>query len=285
MTHRIFITGGNGFIGQYVQRRLDELQIPNTSYDPTLDIRDDVLDYHRLAEAVNDFDPTAIIHLAGMLGTHELWDATDAAIDVNIKGALNVGRVALAHEAKLVSIEQPHIWYNVYEATKLAARRMLTGMHYDRGLKVEYVTAHNAFGPGQHYGDGHPQKIIPTFATKAWLGEPIPIWGDGSQMVNLVYAGDVARLLVERALMSGTYPEQDFHAGVNELLSVNVVAGWVNQIVQMEGYAGGKLEYLDARLGEQNNFKYPYPDDIAYPFRFRFTDLAATVLSYQPLPY
>ena len=271
----IVVTGGEGFIGKYVQARCAELGIDAIPYD----ISDgfDILNYSRLEEFVHEEQADAIIHLAGALGTHELWDTTDKAIDVNIKGALNVGRAAHSRSARLVSIEQPHIWYNMYEATKFAAKRMLIGMHYDQGLSVEFVTAHNAYGPGQHHGEGHPQKIVPTFASKAWAGEPIPIWGDGKQMVNLVYAGDVADKLVERAITQAPpRPHKEYHAGVDRLHSVLFLAEIINNYTVND--AG--VEFLEMRRGEQG-VGYPTPNK-QYQYKFSYEKLYATVDSYRP---
>ena len=273
---RILITGGDGFIGKYVQSRAKELGIEYDVFDIATDITADITDYKRLQDYMYDYDHDAIIHLAGLLGTHELWDAAEDAIDVNIKGALNIGRLALEHDAKLVSIEQPHIWYNVYEATKFAARRMLTGLHYDLGLQVEFVTAHNAFGPGQHHGEGHPQKILPTFSTKAWAGEPIPLWGDGEQKVNLVYAGDIADKLITRAIHPAVFPQATYQGGSRELKTVKWVAEYVNRHA---GSDAGTTS-LGMRRGEQDG-AYPEPDD-RYDYQLNLAHLAATIDSYKP---
>jgi len=278
---RIMITGGEGFIGRYVQSRLDELAIDSFTFDPAAYIGDDVTDSEAVENAFNDYHPDAVIHLAGLLGTHELWSATSDAIDVNIKGALNVGQWCLDNDAKMVSIEQPHIWYNVYEASKFAARRMLTGMHYDRGLRVEFVTAHNAFGPGQAYGEGHPRKILPTFSTQAWAGGPIEIWGDGYQKVNLVYAGDVAAKLVERALMPESNPLVQYQAGSKVLNTVGQIAQTVELYVQQQTGEYCGVARIGNRLGEQNRFPYPEPDG-SYEFDLKHHQIERTIESYRP---
>lgn len=273
------VTGGRGFLGGYVETRLKELGVGVTIYDTADDIRNDVTDPIRLAQVAAEARPDVIIHLAGLLGTHELWDTAKDAIDVNIMGALNVGRVASEHEIKMVSIEQPHIWFNVYEASKFAARRMLTGMHYDSGLQVEFVTAHNAYGPGQQFGPNHPQKIIPTFAVAAWRGDKIPIWGDGNQKVNLVYAGDVADALVKRALTLYSDPHAQYQAGSNRLLTVNEVAA----AVLTAANSSSAIEYFPMRRGEQQAAGYPdptwYPRE--YPYEFDYSTFAATVRWYE----
>ena len=278
---KIMVTGGAGFIGQYVQSRLQELAITPVVFDPAAYEQDDVTNIKSVNKAFNVVEPDAVIHLAGLLGTHELWSTPGDAIDVNVKGALNVAQWCLNNEIKMVSIEQPHVWYNVYEASKLAARRMLTGMHYDQGLQVEFVTAHNAFGPGQAYGEGHPRKILPTFSTLAWEGRPIEIWGDGYQQVNLIYAGDVAAKLIERALTPTSDPLVEYQAGSKHLTTVGAVAQEVELYVQQQtgDYCG--VTRVGERLGEQNQFEYPEPDD-SYEFNVHRHQLVRTIESYKP---
>ena len=272
---KILCTGSNGFIGKYVVREAVSRGHEIWGYDNVNG--NNVLDRDNLIARADVRDIQAIIHLAGMLGTHELWDKREKAIDVNIKGALNVADAALFVDAKMVSIEQPHIWYNVYEATKFAARRMLTGLHYDQGLRVEFVTAHNAFGSGQHHGDGHPQKIVPTFATLAWGGEDIPIWGNGEQRVNLVYAGDLAKMLVDRAEEYVASPLHTYNAGSQQLMTVKDVASYVRDYAGQ----GSKIVHLPMRRGEQDWVDYPEPDD-SYPFALKFEDLDKTIDWYKP---
>lgn len=277
----IAVTGGDGFIGRYVQSRLRELDIEPVVFDINYDITNDVTDRESVEEFLGGGQTDAVIHLAGLLGTHELWDTAEDAIDVNIKGGLNVGRWCADNDVKMVSIEQPHIWYNVYEASKLAVRRMLTGLHYDQGLRVDFVTAHNAFGPGQAYGDGHPRKILPTFSTQAWAGGPIEIWGTGRQQVNLVYAGDVADALVRRALAETSYPLTHYQAGVDELRTVHRVACDVGAYVTARTGEEVKVEFIGSRLGEQGIFDYPPPDH-TYPYRLDSAKFDATIESYRP---
>src|SRR6478752_5341040 len=88
-------------------------------------------------------------------------------------------------------------WANVYQATKLCSMKLATAWHRNFGVPVSHVRAFNAYGPGQKYGVGHPQKFLPTFASLAWRGEPIPIWGDGLQSVDPIHVDEVARMLVD----------------------------------------------------------------------------------------
>jgi UDP-glucose 4-epimerase len=149
------------------------------------------------------------------------------------------------NQAGYVGITMPDSsWANVYQATKLCAMRLATAWHHNFGVPVTHVRAFNAYGPGQKHGPGHPQKIIPTFASSAWAGEPIPIWGDGDQTVDLVHVDDVARMLVEATRFGN---DEIFDAGTGESMSVDNIAGIINLWC---GQHPRNIVNLPMRLGE-----------------------------------
>jgi UDP-glucose 4-epimerase len=233
---RVLITGGHGFIGRYVQAALRE-----AGHEPV------VLDRPQNVLHINEYEyeVDAVIHLAGMLGTAELFADFDTAVNINVKGAQRVLEYCRANGARFVGITMPDTgWRNVYQATKLCAVRLAEAWNHNYGVPVSHVRAFNAYGVGQKHGPGHPQKIIPTFATLAWEGQRIPIWGDGEQTVDLVWAGDVARMLVD-ALGHGEC--QTFDAGTGVAMSVRSVA---ESVCAMAGRPASLLEFLPMRLGE-----------------------------------
>lgn len=189
----VLITGGEGFIGRHVQDELDRQGILYMVIDlPYCDITNPT-DCSEIAEVAF----SRIIHLAGVLGTHELFDDVQHAIDVNIKGAVNILEIARKQGIPFTGITMDHVWVNPYETTKLAAERLAQAYAREYNMReVSYITVYNAYGEHQAHGKKHPQKIIPTFATYAHKKLPIPIWGNGQQIVDLVYAGDVAKSLV-----------------------------------------------------------------------------------------
>lgn len=243
---KVLVTGSSGFIGKYVVKKLQRIK----GYKPlTFDVvhGSDVRDWKQVMNAAARAD--AIIHLAGVLGTAELGGTSYAAheaIDINVKGGYNVAMVAGTYGIPLVMIDQPHIWYNTYEATKGAAIRIAKGMSLDVAFRFETVVTYNAYGPGQPHGEGHPQKIVPEFSTRAWRGEPIPIWGDGSQFVDLVYAGDVARELIKRLdpYRSGA------HAATGQAKTVLQVARMVIETVVNDGGPESPIVHHAMRHGE-----------------------------------
>jgi UDP-glucose 4-epimerase len=232
---KIVVTGGRGFIGGAVcawGAGLGHQMIP---YD-----RSDGFDVRTPA-----FVPRsdAIIHLAGILGTSELFDQPYEAVDVNVNGPISMLQVCEGTGARFVGITMPPVFPSVYTATKICADRFATAWHHTYDLPVSHVRAFNAYGPGQKYGPGHPQKFMPTFSTLAWNNQPLPIWGDGEQTVDMIFVNDLGRMLVE-AVEHGD--DVTFDGGTGVAVTVNEVA---NFVIKTTGSTAG-IQYLPMRRGE-----------------------------------
>ena len=234
---KVLVTGGHGFIGRHVMDVLAAEEIEAVSFD--LSHGQDVCDRFQVKDAMAGC--SHVIHLAGMLGTAELFDQAHEAVDANVHGTLNVLEACEDERAAYVGITMPEVWDNPYQATKRCARNFASAWHRHRGVPVSHVRAFNAYGVGQKLGP--VQKIIPTFAHRAWRGQPIPVWGDGTQQVDLVWAGSLAQMLL-RATLYGD--DQVFDGGTGFGMSVNDVAQYVL------GRTGSKagIEYLPMREGE-----------------------------------
>lgn len=268
---KIAITGGSGFIGKAAIRAAEERLFSVWSFDRAqgCDVLDDL---SRLRGA------DVVIHLAGVLGTAELFDDPHMAIDVNVHGTLRVLNWCRDNGAGYVGITMPPVFPSVYTATKICADRLATAWHEAYGVPVSHVRAFNAYGPGQKYGLGHPQKIIPTFATLAWEGKPLPVWGDGSQTVDLVHSGDIGRMLITACRFGD---DETFDAGTGTALTVREVAEF---IIEHTG-RGSSIEYLPMRIGERPTNIVAAGDGwdkIAWHPEFSWELLAQTVDSYKP---
>jgi len=200
----------------------------------------------------------AVIHLAGVLGTAELFDDAMKAVEVNVLGALNVMQWCVRNDAVYIGILMPDVFPSIYTATKIAAKRLADALHHSRGLRMAHVRAFNAYGPGQRFGVGHPQKILPTFAVHAWRRQPLPIWGTGYQTVDMIHVDDIARMLIDAIphargwitpdnVKAGARANLVFDGGTGQAVSVLHVA---HLVAKATGWFQPDIDYLPMRDGE-----------------------------------
>jgi UDP-glucose 4-epimerase len=272
----ITVTGGSGFIGTPIVDLLRREGHDVTSFDLAdgNDVTKDTLPYSNV-----------VIHLAGVLGTAELFDTPQEAVRVNIGGSLNILEQCKKQQAAYIGITMPDVFPSVYTATKVASQRLATAYAHE-GLTVGHVKAYNAFGKGQKHGPGHPQKIIPTFATKGWANEPIPIWGSGNQLVDLIHVDDLA--IIFRRAVNWTQKRDDaksnglayrndaiFEGGCGQSMRVIQIAEMVRNITG----SGKDFERLPMRAGEIETQLQCKPE---LKFGFSEARLREVVDSYKP---
>jgi UDP-glucose 4-epimerase len=268
---RVAVTGGAGFIGQAVVHELVLRGHRPVVVDRTLG--GDITVPTTLPPGVDH-----VIHLAGVLGTDELFDKPRLAVDVNIVGTLNVLEWCRREGAGFTGITMPQVFPSVYTATKIAATRLASAWHHTHSLPVSHVRAFNAFGPGQKHGPGHPRKIIPAFSVEAWAQEPLIVWGDGTQTVDLIHTTDLARMLVD-ACDHGD--DVTFDGGTGQAFSVNEVARIVNDIARSQ--AG--VDHRPMRRGETPTHIVATGEGwerLTWRPKFSERDLIDTVYAYQP---
>lgn len=238
---RVTVTGGTGFIGSAVVDRAKQGGHTVAVFDRSLG--------QDVAAIQPEDCGDAVIHLAGVLGTAELFDRPEQAVIDNVLGTLRVIQACEAAGAHLVLIGMPMVWRNVYQTTKACAAGLADAWHEHRGLKVTHVRAFNAYGPGQHVLP--VRKIVPTFATAAWRGQPIEVWGDGEQLVDLIHVDQLAEVMVLAAERAPGHTEV-IEAGSGKGWHVN----WVAEQIQKRGTASGgersPIVHLPMRAGEKS---------------------------------
>lgn len=241
---KTLVTGGAGWIGRVTCHQLEARGYEPIVYDRTN--FGDIRDRDAINAAIGDVD--YCVHLAGLLGTHETFEYPFDTAEVNVIGALNVIDACSRHDVSLTSITMPRVNPSLYAATKACAMDMALAYQQAGRLRCSFVRAYNAYGPGQAFGEGHPQKILPTFATHAWEGKPLPIWGNGQLLTDLVHVDDVARMLVE-AMKFGD--GQCFDAGTGYGQTVMQVAESVLDHVHESWRRIDYIKHLPPRHGER----------------------------------
>ena len=245
---KVLVTGGQGFIGGHVINKLLDRGYDVISFDRRLAIiKDgvehvlgDVRDKNSVDQAV--FNVDGVIHLAGILGTSETLQHVLETVDVNITGTLNVFEAVTKYSKKCVYITLPDVWQNPYSITKRTVKDFAFYV-YNKELnaKINVVRGFNVYGEGQKYKP--VRKFAPSFIIRALIGKPLQVFGDGSQLVDLVYAGDTAEILI-RALELDCVADEVIDAGSGEGVPIIEVANLISKMT------GAEIEHLPMRKGE-----------------------------------
>lgn len=257
---RVLVTGGGGFIGSHVVARLTAAGHTVLIFDhhgtatvrPGVDVfLGDVRDATSVTEAMAHSH--AFIHLAGVLGTQETIANPRPAAETNVLGGLNVLEAAAQYRLPGVNIAVGNHWMdNTYSITKSAVERFTRMFNAERGTEITTVRALNAYGPGQSapapYGPSTVRKIMPAFICRALSGEPIEVYGDGAQVMDMIHVRDLAAILVTALEWTTTHGGTDtvIEAGTGRRTTVNDIA----QAVLTEVGNGSRLTHLPMRPGE-----------------------------------
>ena len=229
---RFVVTGSAGFVGSHLSRRLvadghrvvgidclrDNYDVAEKKGNLAWVAAGGVIDQHDLDLSVDDLDGVVadadvVVHLAGQPGVRASWGdgLTDYTRDnivaterlLAAAGRAGVGRVVMASSSSVYGeavrypcseddLPRPHSPYGV---TKLAAEHLGMAHARNEGLPVVALRYFSVYGPRQRPDMGL-RKLFGAVRT----GEPFPRYGDGSQVRDLTYVGDV----VDATLLAGT---------------------------------------------------------------------------------
>jgi UDP-glucose 4-epimerase len=227
---KALITGGAGFIGSHLAERLLEDghevavldNLSTGSIDNIAHLKgragfsytiDSVTNESLLAELVDGSD--VVFHLAAAVGVKLIVEQPVHTIETNVHGT----EVVLKHankKKKLVFIASTsevygkstdvpfreaadlvlgptskHRW--AYACSKLIDEFLALAYWKEKKLPVVIVRLFNTVGPRQ---TGQYGMVLPTFVRQALAGQPITVFGDGTQSRSFTYVGDVVEALV-----------------------------------------------------------------------------------------
>ena len=243
---KILVTGGTGFIGSHVVDALlaaGHSPIVLTRHDETSDhdlgpvyVLGDVTDYQVVSEAVARSE--GVIHLAGSLGTVESLSQPGQFAETNILGSLNVFDACRFYKKRCVygGVGNPQD-QNAYAITKHTAERFALMYNKEHRTRIMPVRIFNVYGEGQK---SEPKKLIPTAIKAALAGEPITVFGDGSQRNDFVYVKDVAANLIEALLGDSHEPGKVYELGTGVATPVKEAVDLIVEIAHSESQVSVK---------------------------------------------
>ena len=210
------VTGGAGFIGSHLVRRLvseghNVTIIDDFSRGRPANLDDihekihlekiDICDQDALDGALQGTD--GIFHQAALGSVPESWKNPDTYQKVNVGGAENVFRIATKHHIKVVYASSASIYGDIqripitedferrpispYGQTKLDCE-MVAERYVGEGAQIVGLRYFNVFGTGQNPAYA---GVITSFLNRLNAGESPIIFGDGTQIRDFTFVGDV----------------------------------------------------------------------------------------------
>ncbi len=247
---KVLVTGGSGFIGRYVCKNLLACGCRVTIYDttepafPRADfINGSVLDAVKLTMAIESAD--SVIHLAGILGTAETLDNPLLPAKVNIFGSLTVFEACRRFDRRCCNIGVGNHWMlNSYSITKSAAERFALMYNKEFDTQIAVVRGLNAYGPYQK--SAPVRKVIPNLILPALMGEDLTIYGSGEQIMDFIFASDLAEILCRALLDDHNCFDTVMEAGSGRETTINHVAERVIALCE----STSAIEHVEMRPGE-----------------------------------
>lgn len=259
---RVLITGGAGFLGSHLCDRflaeghaviaMDNLITGNTRNIAHLAgnaqfrfIKHDVTNYIYIKE-----DLDAVLHFASPASPIDYLKYPIQTLKVGALGTHNALGLALAKDARFLLASTSEIYGDplehpqketyvgnvdaigprgVYDEAKRYAEALTMAYHRAHGLETRIVRIFNTYGPRMRLDDG---RVVPNFIGQALRGEPLTVYGDGSQTRSFQYCEDLIEGIFR--LLLSDYAEP-VNIGNPDERSILDFANIVNQVTDNPG--------------------------------------------------
>lgn len=270
---KILITGGAGFQGSHLAESLinngHDVTVLNTLTPQALQnkkylegrseiIWGSVTDPEITEKAMRGKD--VVFHLGARVNVDESILRPWETIETNVRGTFNVleavrkNRIRMIHTSTCEVYGKPErvpILENAelrplspYAASKAAADRLCFAYAQTYKISVTIARFFNIFGERQK--ESNFGAVIPIFVSRALAGEPIRIFGSGSQTRDYLYISDVINvyhLLLAHPELSG----EVINFGTGKGTSIKAIAEYISRKLH------GRVEYVDPRPGEASD--------------------------------
>jgi UDP-glucose 4-epimerase len=278
MPDRVVVTGGGGFIGAYLVKRLvregwdvavvdtmvrgDASRFAEVADDVEL-FTADVRDQDALEQAFKG--ARVVMHLAAINGTENFYKRPELVLDVGLRGALavvNAGRAVGVPDLVVASSAEVYQTPAVvptpetiplmlpdslnprysYGGSKIVSELIAFDYAQDHYRQVQVFRPHNVYGPNMGWKHVVPQFITRALAARDATPEgsaPFEIQGDGTETRAFCYVDDIVTGILTMYAHGGH--REIYHIGNDEEVSIRDLAGRIGKTVGVD---------LDIRPGE-----------------------------------
>jgi len=233
---RFLMSGAAGFIGSHLcDRLLNEghtvIAVDNLITGATRNLEHLMKsprfqfiqrDVCKRVDAEGPFD--GVLHLASLASPKDYLEHPIETLEVGSTGTRNMLELAKRHNARflLTSTSEcygdpavhPQVetyWGNVnpvgprscYDESKRYAEAVTMAYHRVHGVRTNIARIFNTYGPRMQLRDG---RVVPAFLDQVLRGEPITIFGDGTQTRSFCYVADLVDGLYRLMLSDERYP-------------------------------------------------------------------------------
>lgn len=268
---QILVTGGAGFIGSNLVKRLvedghgvtvlDDLSsghLSNIAVFPNIRfIHGDIRDESTVLSAAKGSE--VIFHLAASVGNKRSVDNPVLDAEINVMGTLRVLEAArkvgvkkivasssagIFGELKTLPIKEDHPIEpdTPYGSSKLCMEKECLAYSKVFGIEAVCLRYFNVYGPNQRF-DAYG-NVIPIFAFKMLRGELLTIFGDGEQTRDFVNVNDVVSANIQAAMTSGL--SGAFNTGSGGRITINELVARL----QIATGVKARVEYGTPRPGD-----------------------------------
>ncbi len=270
---RLLVCGGAGFIGSTFARQrvadfgdevavLDKLTYAGRRENlQGVDVRfvhGGIEDREKVAEAIEGAD--AVVNFAAETHVDRSIAEPDAFVTTHALGTYVLLEAARERGLRYVQVSTDEVYGSIeegsftessplapsspYSATKAGADLLVASYRHTFGLEALICRGSNNYGPFQY-----PEKLIPLMILNALHGDALPVYGDGMQVRNWIYAEDFARG-IGCALSDGEPGEVYNVGGPDECPNLEVV----RRIVAYTGAGEALISYVTDRPGHDRRY-------------------------------
>jgi UDP-glucuronate decarboxylase len=221
---RVMVTGGSGFIGSHLCERLlssgDEVLCVDNFYTGRRQNIEHLLSNSRFEVLRHDITHPLYVEVDEIYNLacpaspiHYQFDPVQT-LKTSVHGSINMLGLAKRIKAKIFQASTSEVygdptvhpqpesyWGNVnplgpracYDEGKRAAETLFFDYHRQHAVRIKVARIFNTYGPRMHPNDG---RVVSNFIVQALRGDPITIYGDGSQTRSFCFVDDLVSAFI-----------------------------------------------------------------------------------------